>query len=694
MCGITVALKLVGRTGYCNTAATNALGSNHHSKKRKLTNGLTNDYSSPKASLEHQLAGSLDAINHRGPDSHGTWVSPDGNIGLGSCRLAINGLGPGGQQPFSNADGSIHAVVNGELYDHHRIRQEMIELSGYTFQGGSDSEIVVALYEYYGVSFLSSLRGEFALSIYDSKKQIFLAARDRSGVKPLFWTIHDGTLLLASEAKALLPFGWLPEWDVRSIIDKGWLTEERTIFKGLRKIRPGHYMTCLSLDHISEGQYWDHDYPDKWPIASLYILSGKYSMIATNSTNKNILETRTEEEMIEGVRARMLDAVRVRLQADVPVGIHLSGGIDSAVIAGMAKHLLDKGEVRLGSHGDQRIGSHGGQLLRCLGVAFDEGSGYDESVIAQRTANHLGVDFQKAHMNESELAANFEEAVWFDEQPHFDLGFVGKHALSKLTRDSGLKTIISGQGSDEIFGGYDVYLRDYLREPDTAWPHNNLSESTRLAKLQETTTSMTQAFNTWTGHDGNQKIPPHLSSEIPTFASTMTIPHLFPSPWALQTYGPLSPQITLIENIDVRIRSLMRTKWHPLHSAQYVWNKTALPNMLLTNLSDRTEMSHSIEGRVPFLDHHLMEYVNGLPPSMKIRYEPETGICTEKWVLRMAARPFITEELFARKKHVSFPTQPQQPTPSTAPCTPSSPTSSPALPSKHWVSYPGKKCKI
>ncbi|KAI4247619.1 MAG: hypothetical protein L6R42_009577 [Xanthoria sp. 1 TBL-2021] len=483
MCGITVAINLAGRSGYCSakTAATN--GTNR-------TNGLGANH------LQPQLASSLDAIHHRGPDSHGTWISGDGNIGLGSCRLAINGLGPGGQQPFSNPEGSIHAVVNGELYDHRRIRDEMTKLSGYQFQGGSDSEIVVALYEYYGVSFLSLLRGEFALAIYDSKKQLFLAARDRSGIKPLFWTVHDGTLLLASEAKALLPFGWQPEWDVRSIIDKGWLTEERTIFKGLQKIRPGHYLTCLSLDHISEGQYWDHEYPDK---VSTLVDTSLLEHSGIHRRPLNVRETRTEEEMIEGVRAKMLDAVRVRPQADVPVGIHLSGGIDSAVIAGMAKHLLDKGEVRLGSNGDQH--------LRCLGIAFDETSGYDESVIAQRTANYLGVDFQQAHMNESQLAANFEEAVWFDEQPHFELGFVGKHVLSKLTRDSGLKTIISGQGSDEIFGGYDVYLRDYLREPDPAWPNNNLSKSTRLQALQESTTSMTKAFAIWTGHDGNKSHP-------------------------------------------------------------------------------------------------------------------------------------------------------------------------------------------
>ncbi|KAI4231645.1 MAG: hypothetical protein L6R40_007678 [Gallowayella cf. fulva] len=612
MCGITASITLAGRSGYCSPNTDNLPADDDH-KKRKLTNGLVHTQQHrDNLQLERQLARSLDAINHRGPDSRGTWISPDGNIGLGSCRLAINGLGPGGQQPFSNGDASIHAVVNGELYDHHRIRDEMVKLSGYNFQGGSDSEIVVALYDYYGPTFLSSLRGEFALALYDAKKQLFLAARDRSGVKPLFWTVFDGRLLLASEAKALLPFGWRPEWDVRSIVDKGWLTQERTIFKGLRKIRPGHYMTCLSLHHIAEGQYWDHDYPDK-----------------------NTLELRTEQEMIEGVRAKMLDAVRVRLQADVPVGIHLSGGIDSAVVAGMAKHLLDRGEVKLGSDGNHR--------LRCFGVAFDKGSGYDESVIAQNTADFLGVDFQKVHMNEAELAANFAEAVWFDEQPHFELGFVGKHALSKLTRDSGLKTIISGQGSDEIFGGYDVYLRDYLREPDAAWPKNNLNETTRQHELAESEASMAKTFNTWT-NDKAEKVPAHLSTEIPAFASCMTIPPLMTAPWVDSYFGTISPQITIIENIDVRIRGLIRTKWHPLHSALYVWNKTALPNMLLTNLSDRTEMSHSIEGRVPFLDHPLMEYVNALPPSMKIRYDPETGKLTEKWILRQASRPFITDE--------------------------------------------------
>ncbi len=223
-----------------------------------------------------------------------------------------------------------------------------------------------------------------------------------------------------------------------------------------------------------------------------------------------------------------------------------------------------------------------------------------------------------------------------------------------------------GQGSDEIFGGYDVYLRDYLLERDKAWPSNDLDEFTRLQKWQASEKLVTRAFATWTGRN-TPDVPFSPSKDIPAFAYAMTIPHLVPSPWASQQFGNLSPQVNMIENIDVRIRRLMLTKWHPLHSAQYVWNKTALPNMLLTNLSDRTEMSHSVEGRVPFLDHHLIEYVNALPPSMKIRYDPETGELTEKWILRQASRPFITEELYTRKKHVSHLFSPTIITPSSKP---------------------------
>jgi len=151
--------------------------------------------------------------------------------------LSINDLSPDGAQPFHDTENTVHAIVNGELYDHERIREELIAQTGYKFKGRSDCEIVIALYKHYGLSFLSHLRGEFALCLYDSRTKFFVAARDRYGIKPLFWTIVKGRLLIAAEAKAFLPLGWTPEWDVKSLLDGGWNHDQRTIFKGINKVR-------------------------------------------------------------------------------------------------------------------------------------------------------------------------------------------------------------------------------------------------------------------------------------------------------------------------------------------------------------------------------------------------------------------------------------------------------------------------
>lgn len=157
----------------------------------------------------------------------------------------------------------MHAVVNGELYDYDRIRADLLEKTAYTFKGRSDCEIVIALYKYYGLSFLSHLRGEFALVLYDERSQLFVAARDRYGVKPLFWTIVDGRLLVAAEAKAFLPLGWQPEWDVRSLMDAGWRCDQRTVFKGVQTLRPGCYLTVQSFGFVETREFWDMEFRDK-----------------------------------------------------------------------------------------------------------------------------------------------------------------------------------------------------------------------------------------------------------------------------------------------------------------------------------------------------------------------------------------------------------------------------------------------
>lgn len=182
---------------------------------------------------------------------------------LGHVRLAINDLSLDGAQPLHSDDGLIHAVVNGELYESDQIREELIRTTQYPFKGTSDSEIVIALYKEHGLSFLKYLRGEFAVCLYDAETQTFIAARDRYGVKPLFYTTVDDRLLVASEAKAFLPLGWKPRWDVKCLMDEGWRQDTRTPFLGVHKVRPGHFFTVNSAGFMEHRQYWDSEYPDK-----------------------------------------------------------------------------------------------------------------------------------------------------------------------------------------------------------------------------------------------------------------------------------------------------------------------------------------------------------------------------------------------------------------------------------------------
>ncbi|KAF2090147.1 asparagine synthase [Saccharata proteae CBS 121410] len=574
------------------------------------------------AHLSRELDGSLELIKHRGPDSRGHWISPDNRVALGHVRLAINDLSPDGAQPFHDSDGDVHAVVNGELYDHETIRAELREKTNYAFKGRSDCEIVIALYKYYGLSFLSRLRGEFALCLWDARSQLFVAARDRYGIKPLFWTRVNGRLLVAAEAKAFLNLGWEPEWDVKSLVDAGWNHDERTLFRGVEKLRPGHYFSCQSFEHINQRPYWDIEYPDK-----------------------RLPDLRSEDEMIEGVRERMLDAVRLRLRADVPVGVYLSGGIDSSVIAGMVTHLVKERGEKIGNEKET-------DRVSCFSIAFDEESGFDESSIANRTAEYLGVKYHKKHMNEAELAARFEDATYHCEHHNPDLNYVGKYALSEVPREHGFKVVLTGEGADENFGGYPTFLADYLREPDLAWPSNTLSEGERLKQHEDAENAAKQYYAS-VGADTSNRGPSvarRMLNDITTVSSMTAFSLSLYAPWT-KCYGLCDPQLTIANTVDGQVRERIVTDWHPLHSAQYVWSKGHLANIFLTCLGDRTEMAHSLEARTPFLDHVLTEYVNGLPPSVKVRWQESERTFVEKWILREASKPFITKELYERKKH-------------------------------------------
>lgn len=220
----------------------------------------------------------------------------------------------------------MHAVVNGELYDYKELKDELSQTIGYQFSSNSDSEIVLALYQAYGPDFVNYLRGEFALCLYDETKKLFIAARDRYGIKPLSWTVQNENLLIGAEIKAFIPLDWQPEWDVKSILEAGWNFDDRTLLKDVRKVRPGYYITCDASGNIKHHQYWDMDHPDK-----------------------TACDTRSEKDIVQGVRDRLVEAVRIRLRADVPIGVYLSGGIDSSVLAGIITYLVKEQNRTMGS---------------------------------------------------------------------------------------------------------------------------------------------------------------------------------------------------------------------------------------------------------------------------------------------------------------------------------------------------------
>lgn len=216
--------------------------------------------------LAKQLQASIDDIKHRGPDGSGVWVSSDASVGLAHCRLSINDLSPSGSQPLTSDDGQVHAVVNGEIYDFDRLRQVCATEYGYKFGGTSDSELVLALYKIFGSpGMFEHLRGEFAFVLYDSRpsSRRVVVGRDRFGIKPLVWTVVGNRVLLAAEAKAFKALDWEPEFSIPGIVDSGWMLDDRTVFKGVRKLMPGHWMEITDERGIEIRKYWDAEYEHK-----------------------------------------------------------------------------------------------------------------------------------------------------------------------------------------------------------------------------------------------------------------------------------------------------------------------------------------------------------------------------------------------------------------------------------------------
>ncbi|KAJ7502620.1 putative asparagine synthase [Mycena galericulata] len=578
--------------------------------------------------IKSELEASLELIKHRGPDSRGTYVSPDARIGLGHVRLAVIDL-PTGQQPMSDEDDLIHCVVTGEIYDHDRIRAEMVQ-AGFLFKSKSDSELVVQLYKRDGINLLFSLRGEFAFVLYDVKRCLLFAARDRFGIKPLYYTISNGRVLFASETKAFMGFGWKAEWDMDSIVHNGDLGDQRTVFKGVFKLASGHLALCGTSGYIRTERYWDLSYP------------------AANTAPAS-----TIDEMILKVRTLLMESVRLRLRADVPLAVYLSGGIDSSSVAGIATHLLREKDSNA--------------KVTAFTLAYIEDETTDESPIAARTAAHLGAEIHMVRATEATLVDVLEDAIWHSEQVNTTFHGAGKILLSNAVRSNGYKVALSGEGSDEIFGGYGWLLLDYLR---TADPTANLlgmavpSEEERREMLSQLQRSAgVPQMSSVVMDVGDSSLLPISAHHILTATTTAYAKML--DPRVLDETGPPNVSRCIAEGLDPRVRQhSVAGTWQSLNVGLYATAKSLMEKIILNQAGDRNDMTNSVESRVAFLDHHFVEYVNTLPPSVKIMPSAGDGEAkwklTEKWILRQAVKPFVTEELYIRKKIPFNP--PPQPT--------------------------------
>jgi asparagine synthase (glutamine-hydrolysing) len=540
-------------------------------------------------------------LAHRGPEGQRTWLSADHRVGLGHARLGIIDLATGAQ-PIASEDETLQIVVNGEFYDFERTQHDL-ERWGHRLRTRSDSEIALHLYEELGTACLRHLRGEFAFVLWDGPNHTLFAPRDRFGIKPLYYTIHYGTLYLASEIKALLAAGVPARWDRAAFFRANHFLgtpPEGSLFENIHSVPPGHYLLA-SGGRVRVIRYWDFDYP---------------AAVVGRPAG-------SDAEYAERLRDALDEAVRLRLRADVPVGCYLSGGLDSCAVLGLAAAHRDK-------------------PIRAFTLTFDRYL-YDEGAIAREMAAHVGADFQPIQILQADLADSFADATCQAETLSFNGHGVAKYLLSRAVCDTGYKVVLTGEGSDEILAGYAHFRRDLLLHQAQGQDAQTVRQLIKQLQASDPVSRGTLL------PDGEppplptvRRVLGFVPSWLEAHATIATrLRALFAADFAAE-FAKCDPYRAFLNGLDVAGQLAGR---EPINQSLYMWSKAGLPNFILAVLGDRMEMAHSVEGRVPFLDHHVFGLVRDFPISQKIR-----GL-TEKYVLREAARPVLTATVYRRQKH-------------------------------------------
>ncbi len=525
-----------------------------------------------------------DVLTHRGPDDRRLYVSPPGQrlqAGLGHRRLSIVDLG-GGHQPMTNETGDIWITYNGEIYNHQELRPGL-EAQGHRYRSHSDTETIIHAYEQYGVDCVHKLRGMWAFAIWDEARQRLFMARDRLGIKPLYYKVHNGVLCFASEMKALLASRWAPpvvnDAALPESLAFGYTCGEETLFQGIRKRMPGHWLTWDG-DTVTMQSYWDWQFDEGQPYRDDAVYQAQFDALLDES-------------------------VRLRLMSDVPLGMFLSGGIDSSMIAAyMARHVSSP--------------------IKTFAVGF-ESQYYSEFPYARAVAEHLGTEHHETVVKSSDFFEALPKLIWHEDEPLHGPASVALYFVAKLAREH-VTVVLTGEGSDELFAGYnDRYWVTLMNRRLAKLTGGGLPESVRQHVVRRWLWQMPLPL----------KLKKILSHTI--------------------LYHAPTPEGMLFDNFyGVFTREMQHSLWHTgaggamhdpyaqatqllhqsnaehfLHQMLYADVKSYLLELLMKQ--DQMSMAVSLESRVPFLDHQLVDFAGTVPPHLRLHGR------SGKWLVKQAA---------------------------------------------------------
>jgi asparagine synthase (glutamine-hydrolysing) len=538
------------------------------------------------------------ALHHRGPDEHGAYR--DERCGLAHARLSIIDLVTG-QQPLSNEDGTLWISFNGEIFNYVELREEL-ERAGHRFRTHSDTEVIVHAWEEWGEAAFPRMNGQWAVALWDKKKRTLILSRDRVGVRPLYVAEHAGRLYFASELKAI--FAADPTFprrlDPRGIDETFtfWsIVPPQSVFEGVTELEPGTTMV-IAPEGRTKRAYWEPTYPVAGDEAKLSI-----------------------EEATEAVSAALERATTLRMiRADVPVGSYLSGGLDSSLVAALGLRSKGRG-------------------FQTYSLRFEDAE-YDETAHQRTMVEHIGSEHHEVVCRKADIAAIFPRVVLHAERPILRTAPAPLMMLSELVRQSGIKVVLTGEGADEMFAGYDLFKEGKVRRFCARHPESKLRPRILdalypyLARSPVAQRALAAQFFL---HGLDRATAPGFAHDT-RWRTTSALKRLYHADFSARL-GGFDPVAKLLGELPQAFG-----RWSPLGQDQYLEIRTLLSGYLMSSQGDRMLMASSVEGRFPFLDKDVMELAARLPPSHKLH------VLDEKHVLKRLGKGILPPSILARSK--------------------------------------------